>query len=121
MTSPPPNPAERRGQRVATAIFVAAALVPSVVAIVLVAILNGSGDDNVPGKAAEDAYVGRVAERVDVIERDRQALVAAGRDMCADAGEHAAAGTRRILVDHGLGDYAFQWEFISAAAADHLC
>jgi hypothetical protein len=119
VTSSPPNPAEQRRERVAVAIFVAASLVPAVVAIVVIAVLNGVSGDDAPNQATEDAYVSQVAERVDVLERDRQALVEAGRDMCGIAGERAAA--RQVLADHGLSDYAIQWEVISAAADDHLC
>lgn len=91
------------------------------VAIVVIAILNGSSDDNTPSPAAEDAYVNQVAEHMYVIERDRQAFTDAGGDMCGIAGEHAAADSRQILVDHGLSDYAIRWKFISTAAAALHC
>jgi hypothetical protein len=109
-----------RAGTLALAVFIAAALVPAVVAVVLTVVLNGVAGDS-PSKAAEDAYIRQVAERVDVIERDRQAFIDAGTEMCRIAGGDAAGGSREVLVDHGLGGYATQWTVVSAAAAAHLC
>jgi hypothetical protein len=89
VTDLPQDPAEQRGRNLAVAIFTAATLAPAVVAIIVIAILNSASDDN----AAANTYISRVAQHVYVIERDRQAFIDAGRDMCDTAGEHAAAAT----------------------------
>lgn len=96
-----------------------------IAAVVLIIALVSGGSDN---SAAETAYLDEVSDQldahrgVDLAEADRQPFIDAGYELCdtKDPGT-AAADSRAILEEHGLGEYTGQWVFISAAAADHLC
>jgi hypothetical protein len=96
-----------------------------IAAVVLIFVLANSGSDN---GDAETAYLDEVSTQldahrgVDLADADRQPFIDAGYELCdAKDPDTAAADSRAILEKHGLGEYAGQWVFISAAAADHLC
>lgn len=93
--------------------------------VVLIIVLASGGSDN---SAGETAYLDEVSDQLDtrlsadLADGDRQPFIDAGYELCeVKDPDSAAVDSRTILEEHGLGEYAGQWVFISAAAADHLC